>query len=203
MKKKIATKFSNHMKILIILSMVCVVILSGCAGDESNSKETETTNETPITSLANESTSNYSTSSELASNNSTTNNSVSNDTLPVEIKIISPLNTVQIQERIEGTAKNVPEEKAVWIVVYPHTAVKYYPIKEARIQNEKWELPAQFGESKDTDTEFDIIALLANEQAQDEFATYLEECEQSKSWPGIDELPEGVEIYDTVTVTRV
>lgn len=182
--------------------MVCVVILSGCAGDESNSKETETTNETPVTSIANESTSNYSTPSGLASNNSTTNNTVSNDTLP-EIKITYPLNTAEIQERIEGTAKNVPEGKEVWIVIYPHTAVKYYPIKEVSIQNEKWELPAQFGESKDTDTEFDIIALLANEQAQDEFTTYLEECEKSKSWPGIDELPEGVEIYDTVTVTRI
>lgn len=120
-----------------------------------------------------------------------------------EIEIVSPLNTAHLVETINGTAKNISEGQTVWIVIYPHTALKYYPINKANIQNEKWSLTAQFGLEKDTGTQFDIIAVLADKQAQLELTNYIEECEEEKDWPGVMSLPEGVKEYSRVTVTRL
>lgn len=120
-----------------------------------------------------------------------------------KITITSPLNTAQIRERIEGIARNIPEGQELWIVIYPHIACSYYPIGKAHIQDEKWSLPAQFGESKDVGTDFDVIAVLADSKAQEEINAYFETCEMTMEWPGMDKIPDSAEEYDRVTVTRV
>jgi PKD repeat protein len=120
-----------------------------------------------------------------------------------QIKITYPSKTAHIVETIKGTAKNIPEGQTVWIVIYPHTAHKYYPINKPDIQNGKWSLPAQFGEAKDTGTKFDTIAVLANKQANEVLSTYLDTCIKNQQWPGILKLPNGVKTFGKVTVKRV
>lgn len=120
-----------------------------------------------------------------------------------QIKITYPLKTAHIIETITGTAKNTPEGQTVWILIYPHTAHKYYPINKLNIQNGKWSLPAQFGENKDVGTKFDILAVLANKQAHGALNTYLQTCIKTNQWPGIVRLPSGVKTYAKVTVKRI
>jgi hypothetical protein len=122
---------------------------------------------------------------------------------PPEINITSPSNTTTIRNIIKGTAKNIPEGQEVWVIIYPYTAYKYYPIDKLNSQNGKWELPAQFGEGKDVDTQFDIIAVLADQMAQGEFNSYLETCRKVNQWPGMNNIPSSAKELARVTVTRI
>lgn len=127
---------------------------------------------------------------------------VTRKSIDPEIQITYPLNTAKIQENIQGTARNIPEGQTAWLLIYPHTAYKYYPINKLDIRDEKWSCPAQFGETKDVGTQFDIVVMLADQEAHEELANYLETCIETKTWPGIMTLPAGVKEYARVTVTR-
>ena len=52
-------------------------------------------------------------------------------------------------------------------------------------------------------TKFDIIAVLADQKAQDEVTTYYETCEKNKDWStGMYRIPTSAKEYDNITVTR-
>ncbi len=111
---------------------------------------------------------------------------------------------VDIKEIVRGTSKSIPEEKVIWIAIYPHEVSRYYPQDlPADVQvNGDWSSSIFIGIEADVDKKFDIIAVLLNKEAQDAFNDYLEECEEKKSWPGLEELPSGADIYDRITVIR-
>lgn len=112
--------------------------------------------------------------------------------------------TVQMKDNIAGIVKNIPDGQQLWIVIYPQTALKYYPQNLVDVQNDgSWVLPVQFGEAKDVGTKFDIVAVLAGKNAQKEFNNYIDACAKTTLWPGINTLPDGAEEYVRVTVTRV
>ncbi|MDP4117241.1 MAG: hypothetical protein Q8903_13980 [Bacteroidota bacterium] len=124
--------------------------------------------------------------------------------IPPEINITYPLNAskVKIRENIQGTARNIPEGQTAWLIIYPHTAYKYYPQNKLDIRDEKWSYPAQFGGEEHVGDKFDIIVLLADQKAHAELANYLETCIKTNTWPGTMTLPVGVKEYARVTVTR-
>ena len=124
-------------------------------------------------------------------------------TIEPMVKIISPLDTAKIRDTITGTAKYIPEDKAVWILIYPQTANKYYPQNKADIQNEKWVIQAQFGLEENDSEYFDIIAVLADQNAQNEFTVYRDKSNAAQKWDGIQTLPNTTQELDRVTVTRV
>jgi PGF-pre-PGF domain-containing protein len=119
------------------------------------------------------------------------------------VDITSPLNTAKHNDTITGTARYIPEEKAVWIIIYSHKAHKYHPQNKLDIQNGNWDLSAQFGLKDSIREQFDIIALLADQNAQNEFTTYLNESNLAQKWDGIQTLPNGTQELARVTVTRI
>jgi len=118
------------------------------------------------------------------------------------VDITSPLNTARMQDTITGTAKYIPEDKSVWILIYPSKAHKYYPQNKANIQNEKWEVSAQFGQENNISEQFEIIAVLADQNAQNEFMAYLDKSNAAQKWDGILTLPKTTQELARVTIIR-
>jgi PKD repeat protein len=128
---------------------------------------------------------------------------VSNGNSPV-IKILYSLKTAHIQQTITGTAKNIPNGYNLWILVYPYPAHRYYPQSgKMTIQNGKWSIPIYIGVSDNVGVKFNILAVLANKQANDKFKAYIQTGEKTNNWPGMVGIPSGSKVYDKITVTRV
>jgi PGF-pre-PGF domain-containing protein len=125
-------------------------------------------------------------------------------TNPPNVKITYPLSTVKLYDDITGYAKYIPEGKSPWIIIRPHTTFQYHPqVKPIFLDNENWTLSAQFGIVNDTDVQFDIIVVLANQSAQNGFSTYLNSKYPPNQWPGMSKLPDGTEELTRVTVKRL
>jgi PKD repeat protein len=122
-----------------------------------------------------------------------------------QIKITYPSKgaTVNIQETVKGTAKNIPKGYKIWILVYPHPANRYYPQSgKLTLKNGKWSIPVYIGVKDNVGEKFDIFAVLANKQASDKFTEYIKTGEKTNSWPGMVGIPSGAKVYDNITVTR-
>lgn len=120
-----------------------------------------------------------------------------------EVRINYDSNTVQINENISGTAKNIPDGYELWILVYPYAANRYYPQHDkVNIQNGEWSLPVGIGTEDNVGYKFDIIAVLADKEARAEFTSYIINCENTDKWPGMKKIPVGAKVYDRVIVIR-
>lgn len=125
---------------------------------------------------------------------------------PPEVKINYTNETAHIEEYINGTAKNIPEGQEIWILVYPQTADKYYPICKVQLKNGEWTtypLPVHIGTENDTGTKFDILAILADGEAQDELGAYFERGIRENYWPGMMRIPDSIKFSDKKTVIRL
>ena len=124
----------------------------------------------------------------------------------LEVEITYPYNgaTVEIGERVLGTSQKFPERQAIWIVVNPHVAGRYYPQNvPADVQaNGDWTSFTYIGIEEEVNRKFYIIAVLADKRAQDAFNAYLIQAKDTGIWSGLERLPEGATIYDSITVTR-
>ena len=82
---------------------------------------------------------------------------------------------------------------------------RYYPQNNpAAVQaNGDWISLTFIGIEEDVNKKFDIIVVLADKRAQDAFNAYRKQSEDTDTWPGLERLPEGVTIYDRITVTRM
>ncbi len=121
-----------------------------------------------------------------------------------EVSITYPLNsaTVQMKETIAGTAKNIPDNQQLWIVIYPQDAYKYYPQNPVNVQSDgSWSLPVQFGEAQNVG-KYDLYAVLADNNAQKQLSDYITKSENAKSWDGMRILPSGTIEFIKITVTR-
>jgi len=125
---------------------------------------------------------------------------------PPDVNISYPSggDRVIVQQVIRGTSFNIPEDQVIWIVIYPQEVVRYYPQDNpADIQaNGDWTSSSYIGIAADAGKTFDIIAVLANMEAQDVFNDYLEECKEQQSWPGLERLPEGAVLYERINLIR-
>lgn len=126
--------------------------------------------------------------------------------LSPEVEIVYPCEGADVEtcEMIEGISCRIPEEHVIWIVIRPHAANHYYPQDgPADVEiNGDWSSSSTIGIDGDAGKKFDIIAVLADGTAQDEFNRYLDWCREMNSWPGLERLPEGVSICDRITVMR-
>ena len=111
---------------------------------------------------------------------------------------------VETREMVRGTSQKIPEGQAIWIMVYPHVVGRYYPQDNPTdVQaNGDWTSLIYIGIKEDVNRKFDIIAVLADKRAQDAFNAYFKKAKDTKTWPGLERLPEGATIYDRITVTR-
>jgi hypothetical protein len=67
----------------------------------------------------------------------------------------------------------------------------------------EWSVPVTIGSKDNVNSKHDIIAVLANQTAQEIFSSYMENCKNTSSWPGMIEIPDGSVRYDYITVKRV
>lgn len=128
---------------------------------------------------------------------------------PPPVRIVSP-NTgdlVAPNRPIKGASQGLnTREQTIWIVVAPQSTARFYPQKgPVPIQPDgEWtSLPVYIGvqgqKGDQRDSVFDIIVVVANNAARQEFASYLSRIASGVS-PGLDELPEGAIEYDRATV---
>lgn len=121
-----------------------------------------------------------------------------------EINITYPLDStdVQMKETVKGTATNIPEGRQIWIVTRWYD--NYYPQNYVDIQSDgSWELPVQIGEGDSHGSTYDIMAVLADKNAQNDFNNYLNTFEKTGVWPEMRELPDGSKVKAKVIVGRV
>lgn len=121
-----------------------------------------------------------------------------------EININYNSDTAQMQEIISGTAKNIPDEYKLCILVYSKDAYKYYPQnKPLEVVNGEWSVPVTIGTKDNVGTQSEIIAVLANKDARAAFTSYMVNCNKTGNWPGMLSIPYGATEYARITVTRV
>jgi hypothetical protein len=100
---------------------------------------------------------------------------------------------------------------SIWPVVY--IGGKFHPQDEGGkappMVKGNWYGTVRFGDCKqppgyDRGKVFQLVIVTANEQANKEFEDYLAACKAkpTPSWPGMDNLPEGVKEYVRIVVTR-
>lgn len=110
---------------------------------------------------------------------------------------------VYINEDITGTAANIPSTSKLWIMVYSRTAQRYYPQHNSiEIQNGIWSIPIGVGSQNETGKKFDIVAVIANEKANNELKSYMDNCANGYCM-GLSDLPEGAVVKDSIEVTRI
>lgn len=123
-----------------------------------------------------------------------------------DIKITSPLNGTQVDivTDIEGTGKNIPNDKFLWIIVSPHKTNDYHPAVEVTRQSGDYyfEVSVTIGTTRTVGDKYDILTVLADNKSHEEFKTYLDTADKNQIWPGMKHLPDGVKVYDRVTVIR-
>jgi len=132
--------------------------------------------------------------------------SISTELQSAKISINYPSNPamVNVTETIIGNATNIPEGQKLWIAIYPQTAYKYYPQNSINTQNDgSWRLPVNFGGENNVGEKFDIIAVLADKNAQKVLNDYMEVSAKAEFWKGMEELPDGTTEITRSTVIRV
>ncbi|MEZ5359148.1 MAG: hypothetical protein R3F48_09995 [Candidatus Zixiibacteriota bacterium] len=104
------------------------------------------------------------------------------------------------QQVISGTAKNIPPNNKLYVVVYSKSARKYFPSETAvSIQPDgKWVVHLAIGASTDQGKAFTIIALLMEEKDCNRFEFVMKRPDFS----GFEYLPEVSKIYDSIDVYR-
>ncbi len=124
----------------------------------------------------------------------------------MEVAITYPTNLSKVEqtETIRGTVTKLPEEHVIWVVVFIQEVGRYYPQnRPADLEaGGRWSSLVYIGVPSDIDKRFDILAVVADTNAQNVFNAYLAEARDRSDWAGLEMLPEGAVIYDRITVTR-
>lgn len=123
-----------------------------------------------------------------------------------EIEIIHPVEETHWQENIGGIAKNIPDGYEFWILVYSQEKQQYYPYAKVVPQYDEWVIPVNIGFKDDSWKEFDIVAVLADKNAQDRFNNYLDTMEENDMniySQGIYLIPDGAKEYSRISLTRI
>lgn len=126
------------------------------------------------------------------------------ETAKPEIEIIQPTeDKVDWKVDVGGTADNIPGGYEIWVIVHSEERKQYYPITKAEIKNGEWKVnQVPIGPEDDDGEEFDIIAVLADKNAQNRFNNHLNETGEDIYSKGIYRIPDGVEEYDRITLKR-
>ena len=94
----------------------------------------------------------------------------------------------------------------MWLLVYPHEANSYYPQRQIikLYENGEWQSQVIVGRkgNEDIGKSFDIIVALADMNAHYQFEQYMEQGALDGDYYGLGTLPDGLFLYDRVTVVR-
>jgi len=122
------------------------------------------------------------------------------------VAIVYPANLARVDqaETVRGTVQALPAGQVIWVVVFAQEVGRYYPQnRPADVEaGGKWSSLAYIGMPADTGKKFDILAVVANAEAQDAFGVYLADARDRSDWAGLEALPAGAVIHDRIAVTR-
>lgn len=123
-----------------------------------------------------------------------------------EITVKSPREGDKVEHitTIEGTSKNIPNGSAIWVVIFLPVVQRFFPVNDPAVilVNGDWTAQAYFGRPDEVGLEAVIYAVLADNDAQAAFRTYLAEAKSKNEFPGLEKMPEGALPYVIVRVTR-
>lgn len=123
-----------------------------------------------------------------------------------EVRIATPQDgqIVPVEIIATGTAQNLAQGQELWIVVEPRKNSLFYPqAGPVIVASGLWTSSEIFiGRNQDAGQRFDILAVLADQQAQREFSAYLSEGQRTGSYRGLGNLPPGTAVAASVAVTR-
>ena len=109
---------------------------------------------------------------------------------------------------VVGSASGLPADGRIWTAV--HTGGLFWPQAQAVVVGDEreasWTAQASLGRGDDTDhgNAFDILAVLADSEAEKVFVPWLDRGQgmtRGARFPGLSALPRGARILDRVTVT--
>ena len=122
------------------------------------------------------------------------------------VKITQPAEGTKVEqtEMVKGTSQRIPSEQVIWVVVFVHKVGRYYPQNNpADVQpSGDWASVTYIGVQADVGLKFDLIAVLADKEAQSAFNKYLVDARDKNNYIGLQQLPNGATIYDRVSTTR-
>jgi hypothetical protein len=128
------------------------------------------------------------------------------DSPTTDVKITEPVagDIVEMLKVVKGTSRKIPAGQVIWVVIYSQAVGRYYPQNDpADVQaNGGWSSLCSIGINQDTGKKFDIVAMLANKETQDEIKAYLAKARDQQTWAGVERIPGSAVIYDRVTVVR-
>jgi hypothetical protein len=117
-----------------------------------------------------------------------------------------PGGAVGVQVMVRGTYANLPDNATMWLLVYSHTSNRYYPQSNlvTRFETGGWQSQILVGRegTQDAGQRFDIVAALADQDAHHQLLQYLEQAAKNGDYSGLVDLPDRLQLYDQVTVTR-
>jgi hypothetical protein len=105
---------------------------------------------------------------------------------------------------VSGTSQNIPNGQTIWLVVQVPKVNRYYPmIAPVAIDSTgNWYSFATLGGPSDIGDQFNVIAVVANKTAQDNFIEYNINSMNANNFPGTVALPAGAIEYSKVQVIR-
>lgn len=108
---------------------------------------------------------------------------------------------------VRGTGAHLPDTSQIWVIVMPRGSATYYPQAEVvRIdhagEDDDWSTRAVIGAPEDTEGAFDILAVLANENASAILREHMSDPDSGTFGPPMDTLPDDVTIYEQIAVVR-
>ena len=122
------------------------------------------------------------------------------------LKITQPIEGGKVDqtEMVKGTSQRIPDGHVIWVVLFVQKVGRYYPQNQpADIQaNGDWASVTYIGVPKDVGLKFDILAVSADKEGQNALNRYLVNARDRSDYAGLERLPNGVAIYDRVSVTR-
>ncbi len=122
-----------------------------------------------------------------------------------EVSIVYPSDgaTVELAEVVQGESQSVPSSSKVWVVVFIASLGRYYPnlYPVDTDSSGNWSCLTYFGRPGDTG-DFDLLAVLADEPAQESFRQYADRAVSAGAYDGVAVLPKGAVVEDQAAVTR-
>lgn len=126
----------------------------------------------------------------------------------LEAKFANPTNDAVVLKNVsvDLSLRDISAGQNLWICVYPIEVKRFY------IQDKRYliteDMTGHFytrafvGNDNEWSSKFKLLAVVANDSANYAIIEYLTKSNTMESWSGLEKLPEGALILDTVNVTR-
>jgi hypothetical protein len=127
-------------------------------------------------------------------------------TLATAIKITYPTEGSKVEqiETVKGSSQAIPDGSVIWLVVFVPSVGRYFPQNRFAdmLANGTWTSVVYIGQPGESGLKADVVAVLADKDAQAAFDGYLKNAMDKQDYPGLEQLPEGAVQHVRVSVVR-